>query len=151
MNFIRKITAILLKSHSAHQQLKGKVDDEFSEIESMTVADAYNSAMLQIEKYSQCFEIIENDHPNDSADSFDEYTARFFRKYKEVYIIDGDSRICVFGIKPQEPHGGTLICKCQEDDFELFITEDAPMIHAYRDGKKIEDFKSIFHYILMSI
>lgn len=151
MNFIKKITSIVFKPYSTHQTLKEKVDDEFSKIENMSVAEAYSSAMLQIEKYSQCFEIIENDRPNDSVDSFDEYTARFFRKYKEVYIIDGDSRICVYEDKPTEAHAGVLICKCLEDDCELFVEKDSPLIHAYRRGKKIEDFKSIFHYILISI
>ena len=146
---IRKLLSCL----SGHKEIRQNVDKEFAVIENLSVCDAYNSAVSKIREHQDLLEIIKN-YSNDYGrllDSFEPYTKKFFEEFEEIYLPDGDSRIRVFGQIQKDAQSMVLVCQCKQDDADLLLVDGGALVQSFRNGKKLEDFKSIFHYILMTI
>lgn len=152
MNFNRKTLSFLLSWRAKHKEISEKVDKEFDAIERLSVQDACDLVMRKIEEYPQEFDVIPaSDEHSEVLDDVDPTTAKLFSKYNEVYIVGVDSRIRLF-VKPRlsKRQEKLLVCKCEQDDFDLFLLDGGPEVAAYKAEEEFDRFKSIYHFILIS-
>lgn len=136
-----------------HAEIRKEVDQLFEEIEALSIGDAYQRALEHIEKYPMDFEIVLNQSGMiNSAQKFDSLTEEFFKKYEEVYVIQGDARIRLFDEKKSDQPLCFVVCKCEMDDVEYAIcNEDPTLLECKHEEEDSEEIKSIFHLILMSV
>jgi len=135
---------------SRHSELSKEVDREFEAIEALSVEDAHRKAIEYIEKYPTDFKITLNDSDLVTVpQKIEQHMDAFFKKYKEIYVIQGDARIRIF---TENEHHSLKVCKCDMDDVEYALEDGGPAIiqckHKEEDPEKI---KSIFHLTLMSV
>jgi len=141
----------LFRWPSKHQLIEKKVDEDFAEVDRLSVAEAYKLVIKEIDKNDSIKARKSKVGSSVPSSEMDAISSSFFQAYEEVYLVDTDSRIKVFEDQPPSDPRGKLVCKCPQDDFELWLERGGAAVVAYQGNIRMDDFKSIFHYILVSI